>query len=205
MNIKSKDIKKYVYLKLGKKETEEVNNEELNKITFLNLNYKNFKDEINEYDFNDLKQFKNLKELTLNGFEITEEMISNINQIDNLEILVINHCSFVTNKELISNLRRLVLTYTKINNLTNFKKCSDLENIEFIDCGDVDINNLIELKMLKEILVYNSEISNALELRNFDKLRILKIDGSKLDYENLESVISSDIEFSHEERFYLIG
>lgn len=205
MNIKSKDIKRYVYLKLGKKETEEVNNEELNKITFLNLNYKNFKDEINEYDFNDLKQFKNLKELTLNGFEITEEMISNINQIDNLEILVINHCSFVTNKELISNLRRLVLTYTKINNLTNFKKCSDLENIEFIDCGDVDINNLIELKMLKEILVYNSEISNALELRNFDKLRILKIDGSKLDYENLESVISSDIEFSHEERFYLIG
>lgn len=205
MNIKSKDIKKYVYLKLGKKETEEVNNEELNKITFLNLNYKNFKDEINEYDFNDLKQFKNLKELTLNGFEITEEMISNINQIDNLEILVINHCSFVTNKELISNLRRLVLTYTKINNLTNFKKCSDLENIEFIDCGDVDINNLIELKMLKEILVYNSEISNALELRNFNKLRILKIDGSKLDYENLESVISSDIEFSHEERFYLIG
>ena len=171
----------------------------------MNLNYKNFKDEINEYDFNDLKQFKNLKELTLNGFEITEEMISNINQIDNLEILVINHCSFVTNKELISNLRRLVLTYTKINNLTNFKKCSDLENIEFIDCGDVDINNLIELKMLKEILVYNSEISNALELRNFDKLRILKIDGSKLDYENLESVISSDIEFSHEERFYLIG
>ena len=46
MNIKSKDIKRYVYLKLGKKETEEVNNEELNKITFLNLNYKNFKDEI---------------------------------------------------------------------------------------------------------------------------------------------------------------
>lgn len=205
MNIKSKDIRRYVYLKLGKKETEEVNNEELNKITFLNLNYKNFKDEINEYDFNDLKQFKNLKELTLNGFEITEEMISNINQIDNLEILVINHCSFVTNKELINNLRRLVLTYTKINNLTNFKKCSDLESIEFIDCENVDIDNLIELKRLKEILVYNSEISNALELRNFDKLRILKIDGSKLDYENLESVISSDIEFSHEERFYLIG
>ena len=205
MNINSKDIKKYIYLKLGKKETEEITEEDLNKITFLNLKCKNFKDEINEYDFNDLKYFKNLTELTLNGFEITDDIILNINSIENLEILVINHSSFVTNKEVLNNIKTLVLTYTKINDMKNLKMYESLENIKIISCENVDINRLIHFNKLKEISIHNSNILNTAELKSFDMLEILNIDGSKIDCDNLESILNGDIEFSHEEEFYLIG
>lgn len=203
MNINSKDIKRYVYLKLGKRETEEIKEEELNKITFLNLNYKNFKDEINEYDFNDLKQFNNLKELTLNGFEITDEMIENINSISNLEILVINHSAFNTSKEITNDLKTLVITYTNANDLKNFKMYETLENLKMISCENVDINELISFKSLKEISINSSNIINAETLNNFELLDSLNIDGSKIDTENL--IIRKDVKFSHEDKFFLIG
>ena len=203
MNINSKDIKRYVYLKLGKRETEEINEEELNKITFLNLNYKNFKDEINEYDFNELKQFKNLKELTLNGFEITDEIIEKINLIPNLEILIINHSSINATKELINNLKMLVVTYTNANDLKNFKMYETLENLKMISCENVNINELIKFKSLKEISINSSNIVNADTLNKFELLKILNIDGSKIDSENL--LIRKNVEFSHEEKFFLIG
>lgn len=205
MDINSRDIKRYVYLKLGKREEDEITEEDLNKITFLNLNYTNFKGEINEYDFNDLKYFKNLKELTLNGFEISDEMIENINSISSLEILVINHCSFSTNKELINNIKTLVLTYTKINDLKNFQMCGTLESVKLISCEDVDIKRLSPLNKLKEISIHNSNILNVTELKNFDVLEILNIDGSKVDSDDLESILNNDIKFSHEDEFYLIG
>ncbi len=205
MDINSKDIKRYVYLKLGKREKDEITEDDLNKITFLNLNYKNFKGEINEYDFNELKNFKNLKELTLNGFEITDEIIESINLITSLEILVINHCSFSTNKELIRNIKTLVVTYTKTNDLKNFKMYESLENIKMINCENIDINYLVPFNNLKEISIHNSNILNGIEFKNFEILEDLNIDGSKVDYDNLESVINNDIKFSHEDEFYLIG
>ncbi len=205
MDINSKDIKRYVYLKLGKREKDEITEDDLNKITFLNLNYKNFKGEINEYDFNELKNFKNLKELTLNGFEITDEIIESINLITSLEIFVINHCSFITNKELIRNIKTLVVTYTKTNDLKNFKMYESLENIKMINCENIDINYLVPFNKLKEISIHNSNILNGIEFKNFEILEDLNIDGSKVDYDNLESVINNDIKFSHEDEFYLIG
>lgn len=203
MDIKSKEIKKYICYKLMKKETEEITEDDLNKITFLNLNYKNFKDEINEYDFNDLKQFKNLKELTLNGFEIKDEIIENINLIPNLEILVINHSSVNTSKEITNNLKTLVITYTNSNDLKNFKMHETLENLQMISCENVNIDDLISFKCLKEISINSSNILNADTLNKFELLKSLNIDGSKIDSENL--IIRKGIEFSHEEKFFLIG
>ena len=80
-----------------------------------------------------------------------------------------------------------------------------LENLQMISCENVNVNELILFKKLKEVSINNSNITNAIYFKEFELLKNLIIDGSKIDCENLESIIRNDIEFSHEEKFYLIG
>ena len=53
--------------------------------------------------------------------------------------------------------------------------------------------------------VDNSKIKNSRRIRNFNNLKVLKLDGSLVDEPNFSDIIDNNIEFSYKEKFYLEG
>ena len=202
LEIKTKDIREYVFRVLQKNSSEELTCEELSKITFLNLNQMNFKREWNEYDFSDMAYFTNLESCTLNGFVVDEKMIVNLNQLPHLKGLVFNHCQFSTNHMITSPLDRLVLNWTSINDMNNFKESCGLKRLKIIHAKEVvDAMIFKPFEVIEELDICDSEIQNVSALDELKTLHSLCLDGSKLDNEYQRN----DISFSHEEEFFLIG
>ncbi len=202
LEIKTKDIREYVFRVLQKNSSEELTCEELSKITFLNLNQMNFKREWNEYDFSDLAYFTNLESCTLNGFVVDEKMIVNLNQLPHLKGLVFNHCQFSTNHVITSPIDTLVLNWTSINDLNNFKESSGLQRLKIIHAKEVvDANSFKPFEKIEELDVCDSKIQNVSAIDELKALKSLRLDGSILDSDYQRK----DISFSHEEEFFLMG
>ena len=66
----SKELKEYLFLKLNKKEGEDLTEEDLDKVEEISLNSKTIDFQERRYDFKDFQKFKNLKFLILQNFKI---------------------------------------------------------------------------------------------------------------------------------------
>ena len=66
----SKELKEYLFLKLNKKEGEDLTEEDLDKVEEISLNSKTIDFQERRYDFKDFQKFKNLKLLILQNFKI---------------------------------------------------------------------------------------------------------------------------------------
>ena len=85
-----KNIELRNYLKAKLNQVEDVFNEnDLLKIEELHLNTKNFADEYNLVDINELKYFKNLEVLKLSNLTIDDEVVKILNSLKNLDELVV--------------------------------------------------------------------------------------------------------------------
>ena len=170
----------------------------------LTLNSKNALGEVIQYDTTYFKNLERLETITLNGFEVNNEIIEKINYLNKLKIIIFNHCKFICNDKLKNNIENIIITYSNIANSSIFEKPEKLKTMELIGIDEVDINNLIEMKNLEEISIYNSKIKNSKKISNFANLKVLKLDGSFIDESNFSDLIDDKIEFSYNKKFYLV-
>lgn len=203
INLNSEIIKKSIYNKLKKDEKSALTIDELDSIKSITLNNSDKNGEQISYDFLDFQYLKNIKELALNGFLINNEIIKLLNSLNNLDTLILNHCSFETNDMVFSNIENLIITYSHLLDLSIFRSLDKIKTLQFINIHEIDIKDIKFAKNIESLSIHNSNIKNCSELKDFINLKQLKIDGSLVDDPDFIDLLSKDIKFSCKKRYYL--
>lgn len=184
---------------------------------FLTLNQFNIVGDKIEVDFNIIKKYKNVEEIILKNFDITDEKIDIINSFDKIKKVALINCKMYN-----VNVSLKVETLELDNCILNKRIFSN--NIKYLyiqNCDNIDINDLICLN-LKTLLIECTKIYNLIKIEeitslenlylneielnqdiNYTKLINLKkinLDGSKIfDKENyLKQFKNQNIEISFE-------
>lgn len=178
MKIMSESIADYIDINYDIEEFNDIS--ELSKVEELVINSYNYSLDIAPFYPNELCYFNNLKECTFMNFEINDEIINNLNNI-NLRELSLDNCKCSINSRL--KVDRLFVEGSSIN-LKNI----DVKGLIVLESGTVNISDLNN--NMNELTLLNCDIVNCNLLRNFSNCKI-KLVGCKLDDEsiiNLENV-----------------
>ena len=81
IELKSNELKEYVYLELDKNPKEPIYDEDLNKITSLYLDRLDLIEEPTDITIYDLVFFKNLKECTISNMDISNQELEVLNTL----------------------------------------------------------------------------------------------------------------------------
>ena len=180
---KDKEVDTKVKYKLGIFDGTEPLEEDLNKITDIFISNVNAKGEKIGTDISEISRLKKLKSLDLKGFEIDEKIVEIINSFPELLGLKLYGCSSKDSININAQaLKTLILDNCKSINLNETKLP---ECLIMINCGIVDISKFLNSSQLKDLQIKSSEIMHTDSLREMKALKILNVDGSTLDNEEI--------------------
>ncbi len=154
MKLNNKSISNYVMYKLSKIDND-FSFEELNKVDELVINLKDIINDEEDFNFDDIRKFNNLKRLTLRFFEINLKTILILNIINKLQDITFDNC--------------------KINNLNKLK---ELKSLSLINCN-VNVNVIENMKSLEYLTIINDRI-NLNILNNLNNLKYLNLSYCKV-------------------------
>lgn len=180
---KDKEVDTKVKYKLGIFDSREPSEQDLEQITDIFLTNLNPKGEKLETDISEIARLKKLKNLDLRGFELTQNIVETIDSLEELEVLSLYSCSSRSAISLnLSVLKRLILDNCKSINLAevNFP-----ENVLIINGGVVDLSKFINTCRVKRLEIKSSEIIYSELLKEIKNLKMLNVDGSTLDNEDI--------------------
>lgn len=130
-------------------------------------------------DLTEIVKLENLKNVSLKFFEITDEIIDAINELKHLETIEFLMCTFKTKKTLSSQLKSVVIYNCKDFEIGILGGNTNLEQLQLINSGMIDINKITEFKKLKFLKIAHC---NAVSIPNINIL------------ENLEQIYLNHIE-----------
>lgn len=181
-----------------------VSQEELEKIKRIRLEGKNNDGSKREYNFDELKYFKNLKLIVFNDFNIDAEEIEKIELNPSLEYIHFDLCDFKVNN----------FSFKKHMNFLMFDVCRGIDlrmldgsNIESIKIVGSTINeksiivpNECLLSGLKELSLNNFNISNANNLLKIaPNINSINFDGSIVD--DIDIFNRNGVKISYKEKY----
>ena len=177
ININNKNLLKIVQLKLV---TERKGN--IDEIEEISITNKNFAEEILDIDLCEINKLKNLKRLSIKFFEITDEIIECINQLEHLESIEILMCNFQNTKCITQELKKLI-----VYNCQNFKieilKNNITELISIEHSGMIDIYDLTKFDSIKTLRISECTVISLPKISTFNNLESLYLTGISLDLE----------------------
>lgn len=208
-NLKSQDFKNDIS-KILNKNIFEITEDDLKNITRISLSKENIFGKITDYQISDLKYLNGLKECSLSGFEITDQDISIINDLPELEFLSLDFCSFKLISKSINNLKLEELYLDKcidfsVSNINS----SNLKFLSIIGFKDemhtINFNDLVSFYNMEVLSVHNYKIENMENVINsVPNVKILNLDGSIIDEKTvLENLSLRNVEVSNESFFHL--
>lgn len=208
-NLKSQDFKNDIS-KILNKNIFEITEDDLKNITRISLSKENIFGKIIDYQISDLKYLNGLKECSLSGFEITDQDISIINDLPELEFLSLDFCSFKLISKSINNLKLEELYLDKCIDfsLSNINS-SNLKFLSIIGFKDemnsINFNDLVSFYNMEVLSVHNYKIENMENVINsVPNVKILNLDGSIIDEKTvLENLSLRNVEVSNESFFHL--
>lgn len=180
MKIVNKDLALYLGFKLNKIGNE-FSEEELSKLKELSFNQLNSFGEYVEVDIDVLKYTKNLNNLEFRNFEITDNILEEIKNINTLNVLSFKHCIIDDfNKIGEINVDNLSITNNiKLN--TNFLIGKQYERLCLNDSDYLDIQNMQDMNELTFLSISNSNVINSDCLKKLTGLNSLFIQNTNID------------------------
>lgn len=203
IEIKNEIIRDKIYLNLKKNFSEILTEEELKDFDSITLNAKDFKQNEIIYEEEDYKVLKYINSIALNGFIIDDQIIKNLNYLKDLSSIIFNHCIFENNTLIESNIESLWITYSNVKNLKLFQNFERIKKMTFIEVGEIDIKEIINIKNIEELAICNSFIKNSIMINDFKNLKELKLDGSLVDEKNFLELLNKDIKLSYKEKYFV--
>ena len=203
--IKTKSLNEYIHEILLKGYRYELTSEDLKKVNRIVLTEKDNDDNVIEYDFDDLRQLTELESITLYKIVITDDLIRNLNKLPKLKTLTCNGCAFQAKETLKTSLEMLIITDSFVSNLLNFNDITNLEKIEFVNVGVLDLEQLRKFEEIKKIYIRNSKVLNFKTINEFKMLEYLNLDGSKIDDDSFMDELKSKVEIEMQEYYHLSG
>lgn len=180
MQIKNKDLALYLGFKLNKIGNE-FSSDELEQLKELVINQYNSFNEFCEVDLDVLNFTKNLERLELKNFEITDEIINKIKNIDTLNKLSLDHCLI----DDFNKIGDMDVDFLEIFNnkflRTNFLKNKNYKGLLLSDSLSIDIENIKDMNNLSILNLTNSNIVNPSLIGNLKSLKILHIEKTDIE------------------------
>ena len=181
------------------------NKTELEEIDELSLVNKNFLGQDLGIDLTEIVKVKNLKNLSIKFFTITDEIIETLNKLEKLETIEILMCKMETSKTIKNNIKTIYIHSVEGLNIDNFQtenleyiriensglidiykltKFSKLERLELVNCPIISVPKLSMINSLEELYLQEIDLQFDLEISNLQKLRFISLNGSKVKDRN---------------------
>lgn len=181
------------------------NKTELEEIDELSLVNKNFLGQDLGIDLTEIVKVKNLKNLSIKFFTITDEIIETLNKLEKLETIEILMCKMETSKIIENNIKTIYIHSVEGLNIDNFQtenleyiriensglidiykltKFSNLERLELVNCPIISVPKISMIKSLEELYLQEIDLQFDLEISNLQKLRFISLNGSKVKDRN---------------------
>ncbi len=199
MKIINNELKFKIYNVLKKNHEEDIIEEELKKVKSISINQNN--DCLTKIEAKDLEYLKYVESLSLNLFEITDELIQQINSFENITHLSLNHCIMRTDNKIMNHLNSIIVTYTQNFKLNLLEDTLFPKMIQLINLEKIDLKDLRAYKNLKYIYIYNTPIENPEILNSFEQLKEVYLDGSNISEEILEQLRNKNIKAHYKEEY----
>ena len=173
--IKSKELKRILEAKFDVFDFKDIKDEDLETMEKLFVRKRKLSGEETDIDLSEIFNFKNLKELRLLGFELTNSDIKMISNMG-LESLALSNCVFEKVDSLnIPKLKDLVIYGGENVDLVSIKS----PKLLIIEDVNLDFSKL-NIDDAKQINIFNCEIVNMDSLKKYTELEFVNLDGSSV-------------------------
>lgn len=200
MRINNEELKFKIYNILKKDYDDEIEEEELKNVKTISINKKDQDLQDIVFKEKDFEVLKYVECLTLNLFEVNDELVKQIALLEDLKFLILKHCKFQTQIPITNQLKNLMIAYPENLDLSMFSEDLSLKMLQLVDVK-VDVQMLKKYENLEYIYLYNSEIKNFEMLEEFEKLKELRLDGSNILGEVCDRLKSKNIKVHYKDEY----
>ena len=163
VELKSKELKEYVYLELEKNRKDPLYDEDLDRIEDLTLNALDFLDEPTDITLFDLVFFNNLKSCTIINKTISIQELNVLSSVKSLEILQLVRCELPKDAYLTSNINYLIIEKCTSVNMETFSRLKSLETIRAINCINFNLSGLSKCEKVTKVYLQNLNLNEQKE------------------------------------------
>lgn len=195
----NKYLEKDIKIKLGYFENQKITQEDLETITELGINNYTLSNQNKQIDLQELRQFPNLQMLTLQHFEINDEVIKMLSELQKLSHIQIASCHYESNDTYtIPSLKSLII------NCCEFEKVSSIYAPKNFTINGiprkVDISTISGADNIETLTLSNIEkIINFSKVVEMPNLKSLNLNGTKVDNQRALNILKSRIPVKQEQ------
>ena len=197
VELKSEELKEYIYLELKKNRTDPIYDTDLKKITELDLDKCDLIDEQTDITLEDIVFFSNLKKCYISNFVIDDKNIKLLNTQKSLEYLQIDDCIFKNNEKLALNVNHLAIINSENVDLSKYIDGTNLEKLHIVNCSNTNINGISQFKKLSRVYLQNLNLNNINEMNKMENLAYVNLNGSVIADDSFEKE-NKDFIIEHE-------
>jgi len=183
--------------------TSDINNiediEDIEDISIQNINLMQKKLNIN---LTEIAKLKNLKSLSIKFFEITDEIVQAINQLEYLDTIEFSMCIFKNKQALQKNIKEVIifncqdfsidmlsqntiieelqLVHSGIVDISDISNFKNLKYLKISHCSAISIPNIAILECLERLYLNHIEIPYDIDISKMANLKFISLNGSKV-------------------------
>lgn len=157
----------------------EMNSIEKQEIKDITLNHKGFNGKNTESNISEVLEFPNLKTCTINGFDVTEDDVRDLNKCKNLKSIQFSNCNLININISLRNLETLIIDNCKGNLENIFNKLEELKFLHIVSNEVFDTIYIENCKQLKKIYIQDTNIKKLEKLKKFQELEYVNLNKSK--------------------------
>ena len=202
IELKSKELKEFVYLTLDKDRSTPIYDEDLDQIKDVTLDGLDLLDEPTDATILDLIFFTSLETCMIADKVISESEVEVLNKLESIKTIQFTNCIFSKGKKIKCNATYLIVDGCKYFDANVFNEMKCLTKLCVVNCENVNLVGKQELNELKNVYLQNLELNDINDISNLKKIEYLNLNGTKV--KNMEEIIKNkNIKIEHEERNYI--
>ena len=195
------EVNKLIKLNL-KKYDGILSDSDLKLVKELNLSNKTFSGKSKNINLDFLRFTNNLEKISIQYFDIGNNVIDILNSLNNLYSIEFSFCKFNFKNNLEN--KKLQSIYINCCSVKDYSKIKLTRNFTIIGENKLNLKILENKSNVENLSLNNCNINNFKYIKNFYNLKILNLDGSVFDEKNLQN-LNRNIEISNLERYLPIG
>lgn len=134
-------------------------------------------------DLTEIAKLKNLKRVSLKFFEITDEIVQAINQLEYLETIEFSMCIFKNKEVLPKNIKAILIFNCQDFNIDMLKQNTILEEIQLVHSGIVDIADISNFRNLKYLKIAHCGAISVPSIAKLEYLERLYLNHIEIPYD----------------------
>lgn len=202
IELKSKELKEFVYLTLNKDRNTPIYDEDLDQIKDVTLDALDLLDEPTDATILDLIFFTNLETCMIADKVISEAEVNVLNKLESIKTIQFTNCIFPNGKKIKCNATYLVVDSCKFFDASIFNEMKYLTKLCVVNCENVNLEGIQELSKIRKVYLQNLELNDISVVSDLKKMEYLNLNGTKVksmgEIEN-----NHNIQIDHEERNYM--